>query len=128
MRIATGAALHGLIAVAAGAFAAHHLRDRLDPAMLEVFRLAARYQMYHALALLGTAALSAQHRSRRLTASVWALHLGILLFSGSLYAMAVSGVRAFGWVTPFGGASLLVGWALLMASTWRRPAADPLRR
>lgn len=114
MRFVFGAAVHGFLAVAAGAFAAHGLRERLDAQMLEVFRLAARYQMYHALALLGLAALAAgQPGHRWLTRSAWAFHIGIVLFSGSLYALALTSIRGLGLITPFGGVALLAGWALL---------------
>ncbi len=129
MRIACGAAIHGFLAVAAGAFAAHALRERLDPQMFEVFQLAARYQMYHALALLGLAALEAHRPGVWLTRSACAFHAGILLFSGSLYALGLTSVRTFGLITPFGGVALLIGWALLAVATLRsRPAGPPANR
>jgi len=107
-----GAVLGG-IGVAAGAFGAHALRAQLEPRMLEVFETAARYQMYHALALLGVAWVGYQTQSSAAQVAGWAFAAGILLFSGSLYAMALTGVRELGAITPFGGAAFLAGWAAL---------------
>jgi uncharacterized membrane protein YgdD (TMEM256/DUF423 family) len=107
-----GAVLGG-IGVAAGAFGAHALRAQLEPRMLEVFETAARYQMYHALALLGVAWVGYQTQSSAAQVAGWAFAAGILLFSGSLYAMALTGVRELGGITPFGGAAFLAGWAAL---------------
>jgi len=115
-------ALSGAIAVAAGAFGAHALRARLEPRMLEVFETAARYQMYHALALFAVAWMitrvgadaSAPPSALRLaTISGWCFVAGTVLFSGSLYAMALSGVRALGAITPLGGVAFIVGWVTL---------------
>lgn len=104
-------ALSALLGVAAGAFAAHGLRELLSPERLEVFQTAARYQLLHALGLLALA-LAAE----RWPGALWGwsgglLLVGTLLFSGSLYALAATGVRGWGAVTPFGGASFLAGWA-----------------
>lgn len=107
-------AVNGFIAVAAGAFGAHALKARLPADMLAVFETGARYQMYHALALVLVGALGLAGRS--LDGAGWAFLAGIVLFSGSLYALALSGVRVLGAVTPFGGLAFLVGWALL---AWR---------
>ncbi|HUO97258.1 MAG TPA: DUF423 domain-containing protein [Rhizomicrobium sp.] len=101
------AAINGFIAVAAGAFGAHGLRGVLPPEALHTFDTAARYQMYHALAL----GLVAVARAYRLAA--WAFLAGIVLFCGSLYALALTGERSFGFITPFGGAALLIGWGML---------------
>lgn len=114
-------AVNGLLSVAAGAFAAHGLRGKLEPRMLEVFETAARYQMYHGLALLAVAWLSAQAPSAIATSAGWCLLIGIVLFSGSLYAMTLTGVTKLGAITPIGGMLFLVGWALLMAAGWRLP-------
>ena len=106
-------ALSGLIAVAAGAFGAHALRARLAPELLVVFETAARYQMYHALALIAVAWAGARWPGPFPTWAGWCFALGTLLFSGSLYAMALSGARWLGAVTPFGGAAFLAGWLCL---------------
>lgn len=111
-------ALSGAIAVAAGAFGAHALRARLEPRMLEVFETAARYQMYHALALFAVAwmitRVGASPSALRLaTISGWCFVAGTALFSGSLYAMALSGVRALGAITPLGGVAFIAGWITL---------------
>lgn len=114
-------AIFGGLGVAAGAFGAHALRGQLEPRMLEVFETAVRYQMYHALALLGVAWLCQQTASTSAQVAGWAFVLGILLFSGSLYVMAISGLRGLGAITPLGGLSLIVGWlALALAAlNWR---------
>lgn len=108
------AGIHGLVAVAAGAFAAHGLKERLEAELLAIFQTGAQYHMYHALALLGAALLQGRggHHGA-LRGAGWAFQIGILLFSGSLYALALSGVRAFGAITPFGGVAFLIGWLLL---------------
>jgi uncharacterized membrane protein YgdD (TMEM256/DUF423 family) len=109
---ALGAA-SALVAVAAGAFGAHGLKARLSPEMLAVFETGARYQMYHALALVAAAWASARWPG---AAATWAGGLfvaGTVLFSGSLYALAITGVRWLGAVTPVGGVAFLAGWAAL---------------
>ncbi len=113
-------ALFALLAVAAGAFAAHGLRMRLAPEALAVFETGARYQMYHALALLvcGLAAPRLQP-----TALAWAgglFVLGIVLFSGSLYLLTLTGHRSLGIITPFGGVAWLIGWALLAVAALKQ--------
>jgi uncharacterized membrane protein YgdD (TMEM256/DUF423 family) len=107
------AALNGFIAVAAGAFGAHGLRKRLDADLLAIFETGARYQMYHALALFGAAWLISRDVAPARPAA-WLLLAGIVIFSGSLYALALTGVRGLGAVTPIGGLCFLVGWALLV--------------
>ncbi len=111
-------AVNGFLAVAAGAFGAHGLRERLTPERLETWELAARYQMYHALALLAVALLAARG-GRPATASGWCFLAGIVVFSGSLYLLAVTGTRWLGAITPLGGLALLAGWALLAVAAWR---------
>jgi uncharacterized membrane protein YgdD (TMEM256/DUF423 family) len=106
-------AIAGLIAVAFGAFGAHGLRGRLTPDMLAVFETGVRYQMYHALALLLTAVLVPRLPGKAIMAAGWLFIAGIVLFSGSLYVLAVTGVTALGAVTPFGGVAFLAGWAAL---------------
>lgn len=108
-------AFSGALAVAAGAFGAHALRARLDARMLEVFETAARYQMYHALALFAVAfvALRAPSATTAVQVSGWGFVLGTLLFSGSLYAMALTGIRGLGAITPLGGVCFIAGWVAL---------------
>lgn len=111
------AAINGLLGVAAGAFAAHALKERLSPEYLAIFQTGAQYQMYHALALLGIAALLRQDpRAKWVACAAWSFLVGIILFSGSLYALSISGVRALGAITPFGGVAFLIGWALLIVA------------
>lgn len=105
-----GAVLGGL-AVAAGAFGAHGLRDSLPPADLETFEVAVRYQMFHALALVLCAALPVG--TPRVVAAARCFLAGVVVFSGSLYALVLTGPRWLGAVTPVGGTLLIVGWVLL---------------
>jgi uncharacterized membrane protein YgdD (TMEM256/DUF423 family) len=112
----TGILLAGF-AVAIGAFGAHALRATLDEnARTETFELAVRYQFYHAFAILFCGLLMLRTTGRLLKAAVICFVLGILIFSGSLYALSLSGVRLFGAITPIGGLSLLTGWVLLLLS------------
>ena len=107
------AAVNGGLAVAAGAFGAHGLQARIDAQALQVFETGARYHMYHALAI-GLAALAMRDAAAEPAMSAAGFFLaGILLFSGSLYLLALTGVKALGIVTPFGGVCFLVGWGLL---------------
>jgi len=108
-------ALNAAIAVAAGAFGAHALRERLEPRALEIFETAARYQMYHALGILLCGALA----TRGAQQAGWALQVGIVIFSGSLYALALTGVKGLGAITPIGGVAFLAGWLWLAWSAWR---------
>lgn len=112
-------ALSAFIAVAAGAFGAHALRARLGPELLAVFETAARYQMYHALALIAVAWAMSHWATAPLRAAGWLFVAGTILFSGSLYLLAVTGVRGLGAVTPFGGLCFLAGWLLLAVGVWR---------
>jgi uncharacterized membrane protein YgdD (TMEM256/DUF423 family) len=106
--------LIGFLGVAAGAFGAHGLRNRLSPEMLAVFETAVRYQMYHVFALLISAAIMGRAGDARLLVIAgWSFITGIVLFSGSLYALALTGVSALGAITPLGGLAFLVGWACL---------------
>ena len=118
---AVGAVFAGL-GVALGAFAAHGLAARLTPDALAVFETGARYQMYHALALL-VVGVAAERRagSRLLDLSGWLFAAGIVLFSGSLYLLAVSGARWPGAITPFGGVAFLAGWVCLLLASLRDP-------
>jgi uncharacterized membrane protein YgdD (TMEM256/DUF423 family) len=112
------AAINGFLAVAAGAFGAHGLQGRLDAHHLEIFETGARYQMYHALAM-GLAALAIRGAAAGAAQAAAAFFLvGVVLFSGSLYILALTGIRGFGIVTPFGGLAFLIGWgALAWAAT-----------
>jgi uncharacterized membrane protein YgdD (TMEM256/DUF423 family) len=108
-----------LLAVGAGAFGAHALRQQLTPERLEVFETAARYQMYHALAMLAVALALGRWPSGPTVPSGWLFLAGTVLFSGSLYLLSVTGVRWLGAVTPLGGVAWIAAWALLAYSAWR---------
>ncbi|MGN6390669.1 MAG: DUF423 domain-containing protein [Gemmatimonadales bacterium] len=116
---ALGAA-SAFISVAAGAFGAHALRGRLEPDLLAVFETGARYQMYHALALLAVAWALTRWPGALATWAGWLFVLGTVLFSGSLYALALSGVRWLGAITPLGGLAFLAGWLCLAFHAARR--------
>lgn len=115
-------AVFGFFAVALGAFAAHALKSILSPGLLEVFRTGVEYQATHALALILVGLLGAQRHDRLLAVSGWAFASGILVFSGSLYLLALTDARWFGAITPLGGTAFLVGWAALGAHAWRARA------
>src|SRR5262247_1682194 len=105
-------AVLGFLGVAFGAFGAHALKARLSPELLAVFETGVRYQMYHAIAvLIVAAAVGHSGRARLLMIAGWALITGIVFFSGSLYALALTGVGILGAITPIGGLLFLVGWA-----------------
>ena len=106
-------ALSAFTAVAAGAFGAHALRAHLSAELLAVYETGARYQMYHALALIGVAIVSAHAPGRLTSAAGWCFVWGTLLFSGSLYLLALTGTPWLGAITPFGGVLFLAGWACL---------------
>jgi uncharacterized membrane protein YgdD (TMEM256/DUF423 family) len=112
------AAAFGFLGVALGAFGAHGLRDRLTPAMLEIYRTGVLYHLIHAVVMLAVA-LNAD-RIRRATLVLTLLAVGVLIFSGSLYLLSVTGVRWLGAITPFGGALLLAGWLALVVGSIRR--------
>ena len=109
-------ALSAFVGVAAGAFGAHGLKDRLSAEMLAVFETGVRYQMYHAFALFAAAWAASRWPGGLTTAAGWLFVAGTLVFSGSLYALALSGVRRWGAVTPFGGLAFLVGWAAFVVA------------
>lgn len=114
------AAINGFVAVLIGAFAAHGLKRTLAPEMIEVVKTGAQYQMYHALALMMVALLLLHKPSAvGLKASGLAFILGTLMFSGSLYALAMGVPGWLGPVTPIGGLCFLVGWVLLAVAGWR---------
>lgn len=106
-------------AVAAGAFGAHALKRRLAADLLAIFEVGVRYHLVHALALLAVAWACGRWPGRWATASGWCFVGGTLVFSGSLYALALSGQRWLGALTPLGGLALLAGWLLLATAAWR---------
>lgn len=106
-------ALSALLAVALGAFAAHGLRARLAPELLATFEIGVRYQMFHALGLLAVAWAITRWPGGAAPAAGWLFVAGTLLFSGSLYGLALGGPRWLGPVTPLGGLAFLAGWACL---------------
>ena len=118
-------AINGFLAVALGAFGAHTLKDRLSAEMLAVWKTGTEYHLSHALALILVALLLAQresdskaHRLLRLSGILFAV--GIVIFSGSLYALSLSSVRVLGAITPLGGVCFLAGWAALALAGARR--------
>ncbi len=113
-----GALMAG-VGVGAGAFGAHALRARLAPEMLTVFETGVRYHLIHALALLSVAWAATRWPGHATNAAGWLFLAGILLFSGSLYALSLSGIRALGIITPFGGAAFIAGWLALAWAVWR---------
>ena len=112
------------LGVALGAFGAHALKARLTPDMLAVYEVGVRYQLVHALALLAVAWAATRGPGPWISASGWLFVAGTLLFSGSLYALALSGVRGLGAVTPIGGVAWLAGWLCLAWGVWRGAAAQ----
>lgn len=107
-----------LLAVAAGAFGAHALSARIPPDRLATFEIGARYQMYHALALLAVAWASTRWSTPLLSVAGWLFVAGIVVFAGTLYALALGAPRWFGAITPLGGVCFLGGWALLAWTAW----------
>ena len=114
------AAILGGLSVAAGAFGSHALREKMSEQSLEIFDIGTRYQMYHALALLVVALLLSRIESPPplLLASGWLFIIGITIFSGSLYALSLSGVKYLGAIAPIGGAALIAGWGALAFAAW----------
>lgn len=106
-------AVSGCLAVAAGAFGAHALREHLSNELLQTFETAARYQMYHALALMAVAWQASRSATPQVAWAGWLFVAGTVLFSGSLYLLALTGQRWLGALTPFGGVAFLSGWACL---------------
>lgn len=106
-------AINGFLAVVFGAFAAHALKNLLSPGLLDVFHTGVEYQALHGLALLAVGLLGRDGYSRALNLSGWAFAIGILVFSGSLYLLALTDARWLGAATPFGGTAFLIGWGAL---------------
>ncbi|EJM71769.1 DUF423 domain-containing protein [Pseudomonas sp. GM55] len=113
------AAFFGFTGVGLGAFAAHGLKNRLTPEYLTIFHTGVTYQLVHTLALLGVALLATQIPGRLLTWAGASFAIGILLFSGSLYLLTLTGISKLGIVTPFGGLAFLAGWLCLGLAAWR---------
>lgn len=112
-------AFFGFTGVALGAFAAHGLKNRLTPEYLAVFHTGVLYQLIHALAIFGVALLAMQIQGRLVTYAGISFTLGIILFSGSLYLMTLTGATKLGIITPIGGLFFLLGWAILGWTAWR---------
>ena len=116
------AGINGFLAASIGAFAAHALRGKLTPEMLNTFQTGVQYQMYHALALLGIGVLLVNFPAANLLRiSAYLMMAGIVLFSGSLYLLSISGIRWLGAITPLGGVCFLIAWALLIWFAARQP-------
>ncbi len=111
--------LSAFLGVALGAFAAHALKERLAPDLLATFEIGVRYQMYHALALIAVAWACTRWPGNLPAVAGWLFLAGTVLFSGSLYLLALTGVRWLGAVAPFGGLAFLAGWACLAWSAWK---------
>ncbi|MDY6937346.1 MAG: DUF423 domain-containing protein [Cyanobacteriota bacterium] len=114
------AAILGALSVASGAFASHALKEQISERSLAIFETGARYQMYHALALLLVALLLTRLEvvPTTLVTSGISFIVGVLLFSGSLYALSLTGIKWLGAVTPLGGVAFLIGWGCLAISAW----------
>ena len=116
--LAAAGAINAVVAIAAGAFGAHGLRERLDARRLEIFETASRYHMYAALGMI-LAGVIAASGVRLAGTGGWVLQAGAAIFSGSLYALALTDVRALGAITPVGGLGLMVGFALVAVGCLR---------
>ena len=116
---AIGAAF-SLLSVLFGAFGAHTLKDRLSKEMLDIFEVAVRYQMYHGIGLIVVAWAFSQWQSNYVFAAGWCFIVGILIFSGSLYILSLTGLRWFGAITPIGGLAFIAGWGCLVIAAFRK--------
>jgi len=112
--------INAFLAVVLGAFGAHGLKDKLTPDQLAVYQTGVQYHMYHALGLILVAILADRLAgSSLITWSGWSMFIGILLFSGSLYALTLTGIKVLGAITPIGGVAFLIGWLLLFVAALR---------
>lgn len=109
-------AISGALGVILGAFGAHGLQDKLSDKMMKVWQTGVEYQFYHTFALLIVGLLAIKFQSGLLASSGWSFVIGILLFSGSLYALSLSGISKLGAITPIGGLFFIIGWILLVIS------------
>ena len=108
-----------LLGVVFGAFGAHALKSKLTPEMLETFEVAVRYQMYHSLGMIAAAWAVSQWQNNLTLASGWCFFAGVVIFSGSLYILSLTGIRWLGAIAPIGGLALIVGWGCLMIAAIR---------
>ncbi|PSV18813.1 DUF423 domain-containing protein [Photobacterium leiognathi] len=113
------AAISGVLTVGLGAFAAHGLKHHLSPYLLDVFKTGVQYQAWHTLALLGCGILTRFLSSKAVSYAALFFAIGIICFSGSLYALALTGIKWFGPITPMGGVCFIIGWVMLAIATWR---------
>lgn len=113
------ASISAFLAVALGAFGAHGLKARLTPEMLDIFEVGVRYHMYHSFGLLAVAWASAHWPQSGANTAGWFFLAGIVIFSGSLYILSLTGLRWLGAITPIGGVAFLIGWILLARAGWR---------
>lgn len=119
-RILLAGILAGLLGVALGAFGAHGLKARVSESDLATFETGVRYQMYHALALLALGLASAENANPWVGRAAWAFGAGIVVFSGTLYLLVLTGARWWGAITPFGGVAFLAGWLAFAAAVLHR--------
>ncbi len=115
-------AVTAAVGVAVGAFGAHGLKERLTEDMLAVYETGARYHLIHALGMLAVGAAAQTWGGTLVNASGWCLLAGVCLFSGSLYALAITGIKPLGAITPLGGLSFIAGWSLLAIAALRAAA------
>ena len=115
----TMGAVSAFVAVAAGAFGAHGLKERISSDMLNVFEVGARYQVYHALALIATAWVVTRWPGPHGIVAGWLFLAGTVVFSGSLYVLSTTGIKWLGAITPLGGIALLAGWVYLVRAVWQ---------
>ena len=112
-------ALFGALGVGLGAFGAHALKARLSPEDLAIFEVGVRYQMYHGLALIGLGFVASKIDAGLLRTAGWLFVVGIIIFSGSLYTLVLSGIRVLGAVTPIGGVAMIIAWILLAIAAFK---------
>ncbi|MFY7928564.1 MAG: DUF423 domain-containing protein [Oligoflexus sp.] len=112
-------ALFGALGVGLGAFGAHALKARLSPEDLAIFEVGVRYQMYHGLALIGLGFVASKIDSGLIRTAGWLFVVGIIIFSGSLYTLVLSGMRVLGAVTPIGGVAIIIAWILLAIAAFK---------
>ncbi|MBK6283380.1 MAG: DUF423 domain-containing protein [Draconibacterium sp.] len=108
------------LAVAIGAFGAHGLKSHISVEMMQIYKTGVEYHFYHALGLLFIGVLSVSYPSGLLNWSAIMLAVGIILFSGSLYVLAITGINWLGVITPFGGLCFIAGWVLLFITVWKK--------